>query len=910
MTRGFDRRKFVLTLLLPILLVAGTVFSATIDPLLKGMAWDKATNTGSRLVYENFLDVDSSLNPQDPMVGVILHLEGYAADLSGVPGLTVVAETGSFVTARLPLSSMPWLEADESIAHVEAARMLFPLMELARADGRVGEVWAGEPAYHGAGILVGVIDSGIDWQHEDFETTGNDTRIKYIWDQFGTGTPPTGFTEGVEYDEADINAGNVAQEDLRGHGTHVTGIAAGNGRASGGLYSGVAPEADIIFVKAFDDAQGGFPETNTIAAMQYLADKAAELDQPMVINMSLGGHVGAHDGTSAQEQLIDELANEGIIFCVAAGNEGEEYRHDSGPASGTDLILNIPAFANTSNNVVLVDIWVDGPSWPSVAVTYDGVTTGPAVSGTRVDDATDHGTIVLDNGTGGSYPNGSRRVLIQIDDQNFIEPGTGGWTITLAGGSGTAHAWVGFSTMPVNFPHSDQSHSVAMPGTAEAAITVAAHKTRQSWLSLDGNTYTLPQTSPWYLADLGDHAPFSSYGPTRDGREKPDISAPGLSVFAPLSGGISPLPGDPFLDTTGRYLVSQGTSMASPFISGVVALMLEKNSTMTPAQIKAALLTSADTDEYTGEGWSPAFGAGKVDAAAAVQSIPSLGPPPTGDVNGDELTTVQDLVVLVNHIVDPVGHPLELEARIQGDVYPAISGDGLLNASDLARIVSFVLERDEPGYSKGLVQFGTGKAQFRGGYWWQSVTIHGSGIAAGQFALNLEGALWHPEELVCDEDVQVVAGVTGSQLRVLLYDLGDGFPADGVTVQVPFEIADNQPGDAHTAGVLMVDATGAPLTVKENPAPVLGFLKVAPNPAPSDMRVSFARNGGQSYDLAVYNLRGQRVRSILGGLGAEGPGNVVFDSRDDAGRLLPAGVYFVRLSSADGVLTQKVVLTR
>ncbi len=913
MLAGSKQTKILLLLILPLFLLVGSSFGATMDPLLKGLVHDKAVGTETSLAYDSFLVVDSSLDPQDPIIGVILHTEGLGVDLSGIPGLRVGSSVGDFITARVPMSSLSLLEADPNIVHVEAARLLRPTLSLARANANVEAVWAGEPAYHGAGVLVGIIDSGIDWSHEDFQTAPNTTRLKYIWDQFATGTPPTGYDYGAEFSAAQINAGSISEEDFSGHGTHVSGIAVGNGRASAGLHSGVAPQADIIFVKAFDDDMGGFPEDKTIEAMSYLADKAEQLDQPMVVNMSLGGHVGAHDGSSAQEIIIDQLSDQGLVFCIAAGNEGEAYRHDSGPASGTDIVLNIPPYSNTSRDFVLLDIWVDGPTWPSVSVTYNGDTTGPAASGVRVDDITTHGTILIDNGTGGATPGGSKEIIIQLDDQNVSNPGSGDWTITLSGGSGTAHAWVGFSTMTVAFPNSDQTYSVGMPGTAESAITVAAHKTRQTWDSLDGNTYSFPPGSSWYQADIGDHAPFSSYGPARDGGEKPDISGPGLSIFAPYSSSTLPGAADSGLDVTGKYVISQGTSMASPFVCGVVALMLEKNPNLSPAQIKAALRGSAVNDAFTGAGWSPAFGAGKVDALAAVQAIPVLGPPPTGDVNGDDSTTVQDLVILANHIADPESYPLAAEDAAQGDVYPAAAGDGLLNASDLARIVGFILESDQPGYSaanREAIHFEVAEILWQDGRWWQPVRISGFGVTAGQFALNSEGAIWQPEDLVCDSGLQVSAGRVGSRLRVIFFDLDGGATAAGTTILIPLQRAGSEPLKAVSAGILMVDSIGEPLSVQKSVPGPAGYLRVAPNPAPGDMLVSFTRNGGRSYELAVFNLRGRRVRKIVSGPGTETSGQAVFDGRGDDGRMLPSGVYFVRLQSGDDIFSQKVVLTR
>ncbi len=912
MFAGFEQRKMTLTVALLMTLVAGNLYSATLDPLLLTMMRDKAADTGPVLNFEKFLVVISAENPSDPTIGVILHLENGSVDLSMVPHLVEGSRTHRFATARLPLSSLSWLEANDGIAHVEAARLLQPLMDAALVDGRVDEVWAGSPAYTGAGVLVGIIDTGIDWSHADFNDAGGQTRIQFIWDLNSTGTPPAGFDFGAEYNANQINAGSLTEEDISGHGSHVAGIAAGNGFESSGLYSGVVPEANIIFAKAYDDDLGGFPEDDVMDAINYLVAKAVELGKPMVINMSLGGHMGPHDGTSAQEELIDDLSGTGLVFCVAAGNEGEMFLHDSGPASGTDITFNIPAYtphAGNGNDYALLDIWVDGSTSPSVTVTLGGTTIGPVASGHSGSDAGSFGTVIINNATGGTT-NEDKQILIQFDDQNGTAPGSGDWTINISGGSGTAHAWVGTSTMTAAFPGSDQSYSVGMPGTAEAAITVAAHKTKGSWTSMAGS---VGYAGTWGEVENGDHAPFSSFGPTRDGREKPDISAPGMGLFAPYSSDTSPVPADGWMSPDGNYFLSQGTSMASPFVSGVVAMMLEKNGTLTAAQIKAALRGSAATDAFTGQVWNNAFGAGKIDAVAALQAIAASGPAPMGDVDGDDLTTVLDLVLLANHIADPIGTPLDSDARAQGDVYPAPGGDGLLNASDLARIVGFILESDEPGYSTpalGAVSFQLAQVLRQDGRWWQPITISGAGVTAGQFALNLDGAGWQPEDLVCESNVQVSAGVAGSQLRVLLYDLGGNISADGITMLVPFEFAGDQPGDSRTAGVLMVGATGAPLEVVETGIRPRGFLRVNPNPAPGDMLVSFAPQSGSDFDLSVFDLRGHRVRSIIQGRGEAVNDAVVFDGRDDTGRRLSAGIYFVCLTSEGRVLTRKVVLTR
>ncbi len=912
MFAGFKQRKITLAGVLLIVLAAGSLHAATLDPLLQGLTRDKAANTGHGLNYETFLVVDSTENADDPTVAVILHLESGRVDLSAVPGLVMGARTDRFMTARLPLSSLAWLEADQSIAYVEAARLLHPTMDAARADGRVEEVWNGSPTYTGAGVLVGIIDSGIDWNHNDFNDAGGQTRIEYIWDMYSTGTPPDGYAFGAEYNAVQIDAGTLLEADYSGHGTHVSGIAAGNGFESDGLYSGVAPEAGILFAKAFDDNQGGFPEDKVIDAMIYLKDKAETLGMPIAINLSLGGHMGPHDGTSAQEQIIDDLSGAGVVFCVAAGNEGEQNIHDSGSAAGAVIQYQIPTYDTNpgmGNDYAVVNVWVDGDSSPSVTISLGVNALMTVASGQSDEISGSFGTVAIDNARD-NPSNGDKQMIIQFDDRTGTAPGAGNWTISINGGSGTAHAWIATATMPCEFPDSDSSHSVGMPGTSEAAISVAAYQTKGSWESLAGG---VGYGGSWGEVLDGDHAPFSSYGPTRDSREKPDISAPGMGMFAPYSGDTSHYPGDAWMSPDSNYLFSQGTSMASPFVCGVAALMFEKNGNLTATQIKTALRESAATDAFTGDVWNNAFGAGKVDAVEAVLAVAAEGPPPTGDVNGDETTSVLDLVLLANHIVDPVENPLSSEARAQGDVYPSPSGDGVLNASDLARIVSFILESDQPGLAAPAladIHFELAQPLWQDGQWWQPVTVDGRGVVAGQFALNLDGAQWHPEDAVCESGVQVTAGVAGSQLRVLLYDLGGKTSAEGIHILLPFDYAGDQPAMARSTGVLMVDATGAPLDLVETSIQPMGFLRVSPNPAPGNMMVSFARESGRSFDLTVFDLRGRRVRGIRQGRGSESNGSVVFDGRDDSGRLLPAGIYFVQLRSESQTISRKIILTR
>ena len=418
-------------------------------------------------------------------------------DLGAIDGLVVGSVVGDIATARLPLSSLDQpRRGARHRAHRAPRTSCGPCSTWRSRRPTSTTSGAARPAYTGAGVLVGIIDSGIDWRHDDFRNANGTTRLKAIWDLWGAGSaPPTGFAYGAEWDQTEINAsltggGAVNEVDNNGHGTHVSGIAAGNGRASSGQYSGVAPEADLLFAKPFNN--GGFAEDKTIDAMNYLVQKAHALGQPIAINMSLGGHFGAHDGTSAQERVIDDLSGPGVVFCVAAGNEGENYLAEAGagrqprlrPARARPTTPR-PAPATTSG-------------WSSSGTR---ATTSPTVSLT--DQRHDHhaGPVRPDRHAEhdrrlhhhrqrepGRRPRQRRQALPRSRSTTAaaIDVAAIDWTINVDGGAGNAHAWLVQSTMTAGFPNSDQSYSLGMPACAESAVSVAAWKTRNTWPGTGG----------------------------------------------------------------------------------------------------------------------------------------------------------------------------------------------------------------------------------------------------------------------------------------------------------------------------------------------------------------------------------------------------------------------------------------
>src|SRR5579859_773726 len=206
-----------------------------------------------------------------------------------------------------------------------------PALDIADKKTGVTQVWATirdkrGRSVRGQGVLVGIVDSGIDYRNPDFKNPNGTTRIKYIWDQTSKGKAPAGFAYGNECASSSINNGSCTERDLEGHGTHVAGIAAGNGRSSNpARYIGVANQADIVMVKL-----RGTAETDVVDGCRYLIQKAQQLREPVVINLSLGKGGEPHDGSGTLGQALTKLTGPGRIIVAAAGNESLRAGHASG----------------------------------------------------------------------------------------------------------------------------------------------------------------------------------------------------------------------------------------------------------------------------------------------------------------------------------------------------------------------------------------------------------------------------------------------------------------------------------------------------------------------------------------------------------------------------------------------------
>ena len=598
----------------------------------------------------------------EPDVRVIITFDGRRETLRDA-GIHVVAVLGDLAVADVPLSRLEELSDLPGVIYVEASHP-----DRAYLDRSVPAIRADlvqeDLGVTGRGVLIGIIDSGIDWRHEDFRRADGTTRIKAILDL----SQPGSVYGGTLYTEQDINdalqgIGSLPQEDRSGHGTHVAGIAAGDGSEGPGYgpFAGVAPEAELVIVKATREAGGSeFETADQIVALSFIDSVATALGRPYVANLSFGGHYGAHDGTSPVERAIDRLVGHGIpgkAVVTVAGNDRDENLHARTALSGSQTVAEITfaigsytAQAGVDNDKIQLDGWYDGEEKISVTITTpSGIKVGPIRYGDYIDKKTEDGGVYVWNGlyeSGGYlHPgvntfNGDNELFIQIsDDQSYRPPKEGTWTIRLAGTGGTIDIWKSYATIPFEFVQgASETGKVSIPGTAENSVTVAAFISKKSWEDFDGNHLTIDNRGRLQVGDMTD---FSSPGPTRDDRIKPDLAAPGQIIASSLSEAAWPSePASIFVSSNaefpnafvmagGRQGLSSGTSMAAPHVAGVIALLLERYPQATAVQLRDMLTQTAKTDRFVGEVPNPDWGWGKTDAFAAIQLTPGEEAPTT-----------------------------------------------------------------------------------------------------------------------------------------------------------------------------------------------------------------------------------------------------------------------------------------
>lgn len=524
------------------------------------------------------------------------------------------------------------------VTSASASYLRRPLLDVSRPSTAADFVHAGSGlprAFDGAGVVVGVIDTGIDLTHPDF-AAADGSRVLSVWDVSGvplSGQPRTCTAE-------QVRAGACPVADRNGHGTHVAGIAAGGGRVNRD-FTGMAPGAGLVVAKAVrtdDDAR--VSDDDTIAACAWIFEEARRLGRPAVVNLSYGSLRGPRDGTSELETALTALTGRGRVLVAAAGNGGQKPVHLSYAARGTSTWQSneTEVIWEDRSAPVEIEVWYpSGTLYTGFTMTFPGeqaVYTPPIgpgeASGVR-DLLSEEGIAIaryeIDARTVEHPANGARAIAIRIQ---LTEDGLryGSRIALYFFGTGTMDAWITnglFSTEEkANRIPGDTEMTVESPATAPSVVAVAAHTTKLQWTDRDEQNRR--KTG---CGTVGGLACFNAKGPARDGRPKPDLSAPGQMVAAPLSvtaRGAQPssriLRGD-------QFVVLDGTSLASAHVAGAVALMLQANPGLGPAETLAVLQSTATKDLHTGEEPDEnEWGAGKLYAWGAVKDALQAVPTP------------------------------------------------------------------------------------------------------------------------------------------------------------------------------------------------------------------------------------------------------------------------------------------
>ncbi len=493
-------------------------------------------------------DLGVGYNENDNTWEVVVRYNGNLQEIIDM-GVVVTPLIGGYAVLTVPEPLINTITGLPQIEYMEKPKSLYFAVQQGKAVSCFNRNLTGR------GTIVAILDSGVDYRHPDFINEDGSSRILYIWDQSIAGNPPEGYNIGTEYNNAQINEALlqtntedrlriVPSSDRSGHGTHVLGIAAGNGRASNGRFAGCAPECDIIVVKLGTTRMNAFPMTTELMqGINYIIQKSLELGKPVAINISYGNSYGSHTGRSLLETYINDISNVWKnTIQIGTGNEGATGRHISGilkdSAQTIELIVNeyTPSFS--------IQIWKNYYDEMDISIIApDGSSSGiiPVAPGTdrfRVGEA----ELLIYYGEPTPYSINQEIFIQLIPSDLFFRNGV--WKIVLTPRkiiNGSYDMWLPSGdalNTGTRFLRPTVNTTLTIPSTASSAISVGA-----------------------YDSTTDEVAYFTGRGYTRDMVIKPDIVAPGVNITSAAPGG--------------GYEIRSGTSMATPFVTGAASLLMQ-----------------------------------------------------------------------------------------------------------------------------------------------------------------------------------------------------------------------------------------------------------------------------------------------------------------------------------------------
>lgn len=553
-------------------------------------------------------------------------------------GIHIGSHIQNIVSVRYPLAQVEDIFGEDDFAMIQLADKVRPLLDKVPIGTHVDSVWAGiglPESYTGKDVFIGITDWGFDYTSPMFyDTLLQNSRVFAAWDQYKLSGPAPTYGYGTEYtSSAALQAAGSDTSNIYSyhtHGSHVAGIAGGSG--AGLNYRGMAFEAQYLFTTFLVD------EAAVLDAWDWMYNKATAENKRLVVNMSWGlYHFDAIDGTAIISQALDNYSDLGVVFVTSAGNNGDVNFHIKHNFNADTVRSRISFYSNPGLPTVWgqsLHMWGEaGQNFASALEVYDNtnqllvsspfystLTTTNYIDSFLVTPASD--TVWFNLSADAAYPtNGRPQTRLRVK----FPPS--GYRIAFAceANSGTVHFWnvteltndVGnwgmtlTSFLPGASVGGDANYGIGTPACTHSAISIAA--------------YTSEYKTPNGSIVGGQPAGFSSYGPLITDSLKPDIAAPGVNVASSISSftdaSFTQIASVNFNGRTYPFARFSGTSMSSPVVAGITALILDANPYLSPAQVKEILISTARTDSYTGPipPHSTKWGWGKVNAYAAVQ---------------------------------------------------------------------------------------------------------------------------------------------------------------------------------------------------------------------------------------------------------------------------------------------------
>lgn len=515
------------------------------------------------------------------------------------PHYKVHGDRGRIRSADATLRGLRALSRHPGVHALNLASRCAPTNDHAAQHARLPQFrHSAHPAWTGENVVIGIVDTGIDTTSPTFAG-----RIVKLWDQ----TLPGRGWSGARYGQVLEGEALHKSVDTNGHGTHVAGTAAGR-HAS---HPGVAPAARLVIVKT------DFNTNHVGDGIRFVFNVAQALGLPAVVNLSLGSHANAHDGSDDLSDLIDAHSSPGRIVVAAAGNDGQRAMHAETvvPAGGSvDVPLCMPA-GSEPFEWLHVQAWYPGRTSLRVQVHGPGGGYSPVQPVRPGHEATKryriaHTVVQVTTAPAVTTPNDDHQVLFDFLPLRPLRHDHV-WSLRFHNPLAEdlpVHLWIDTSASGIDgrFVGGPVSHrcKIATPGCAARAITVGAYMSRSDLIDLQGQRYDMQQA-------VGELCRFSSPGPLRNDGPKPDLVAPGALIVSTLASQAPPLgpvvaPG---------LVACKGTSMAAPFVSGVVALLLQRDDNLDAAAVKQLLQANCRLPVAPFSGYDPCWGHGILDAA-------------------------------------------------------------------------------------------------------------------------------------------------------------------------------------------------------------------------------------------------------------------------------------------------------